>query len=471
MDPIFAPVVLAAVILVAALVAVGTVRALIVIVPPNRAAVITGRTRRIEDGTRVGYRWVIGGRTLRIPIIETVQYMNLETVPIEISVHNAFSKGNIPLNVEAIANVKIASQPEHVFNNAVERLLGKTEDEVRLLAKDTLMGNLRGVLATLTPEEVNEDRLGFARALAEDAGEDLAALGYHLDVLKIQNVSDERGYLEAIGRKKAAEAVRDAEIAEANAQADTKEARAEAVKRAEVIQARADIDVAEAQNELRVRQAQLDQEGESAERTSRVRAEQAEVEAQRELEKRRVEREQERLRADVVEPANAEREAARARAEGEAAPILEKGKAHVDVLRRLYAEIREGGDEAFAVFMADKLPGLLGTAVEAVKGVDIDRVVVMDGGDGRGVSGAVNQRVKGALGTVETLAAALGLDLEEVFKATNRKAMQAAPAQVPGDTGAPGPRSRVAAVLRTPEAGTPASPPPVDDGDPGGNGG
>jgi len=87
-------------------------------------------------------------------------------------VTNAFSKGNIPLSIEAIAMVKIASQPATVFNNAVERLLGKSEDEVVNMAKDTLMGNLRGVLATLTPEEVNEDRLGFARALAEDAGED-----------------------------------------------------------------------------------------------------------------------------------------------------------------------------------------------------------------------------------------------------------------------------------------------------------
>jgi flotillin len=422
-EALLGPVVIALVLLVVAMVAVATVRALIIIVPPNRAAVITGRNRTLADGQQVGYRSVIGGRTLRIPIIETVQHMNLETVPIEISVKNAFSKGNIPLNVEAIANVKLASEPETVFNNAVERLLGKTEDEIRSLAKDTLMGNLRGVLATLTPEAVNEDRLGFARALAEDAGEDLAALGFHLDVLKIQNVSDERGYLEAIGRMKAAEAVREAEIAEANAEADTREAQAEAGKRADVRVAETAVAVAEAQNRLRVRQAQLDQEGEIAERTARVKAEQAEVEAQKELEVRRVQREQERLRADVVAPAQAAREAAQAEAEAEAAPILERGKAQVEVLRRLYAEVKDGGDQAFAVFMAEKLPGLLLTAVEAVKGTEIDRLVVLDGGDGSGVANAANQRVRGALGPVETLASALGLDLEEVLKAANRKVL------------------------------------------------
>ncbi len=86
-------------------------RALIIIVPPNRVAVITGRTRRLPDRSTVGYRSVIGGRTLRIPILESLQCVNLETIPIEITVSNAF-----------------------------ERLLGKTDAEFRALVKDTLMG-------------------------------------------------------------------------------------------------------------------------------------------------------------------------------------------------------------------------------------------------------------------------------------------------------------------------------------------
>ena len=271
----------------------------------------------------------------------------------------------------------------------------------RELAQDTLTGNLRGVLATLTPEAVNEDRLGFAKALAEDAGEDLASLGFHLDVLKIQNVSDERGYLEAIGREKSAEAIRAAEIAEAQAEADTREAQAEARRRAEVREAGASIKVAEAQHELRVRRAELGREGETAEKIARVRAQEAEVEAEKILEMKRVEREEQRLRADVIEPAKAEKQAAFARAEAEAAPILERGKAQVEVLRRLYAEVQTGGDAAFAVFMAEKLPELLEIAVGAVEGVDIDRVVVMDGGQGEGASNALNQRVRGAYGTME----------------------------------------------------------------------
>jgi flotillin len=405
-----------AVILVVLLIALIAISRLIIIVPPNAAAVITGRKRALASGESVGYRSVIGGRTLRIPIIEDVAWVSLESIPIEISVLNAFSKGNIPLTIEAIANVKIASEPESVFNNAVERLLGKTHEEVKEMARDTLMGNLRGVLATLTPEEVNEDRLGFAKALAEDAGDDLAALGFHLDVLKIQNVSDERGYLEAIGRKKAAEAVRDAEIAEADADSSTRERQADARQRAEVREAEAGIEIAEAQNRLRVRKAQLDQEAMAAEKTALVRAAEAEVEAQKSLESRRVEREQERLRADVIAPAEAERTAAQALAEAEAAPILERGRANVKVLEMLYDKLRQGGDQAFAVFIAEKLPELLRISVDAVKDVDIDRLVVLDGGDGGGVENAANQRVRGAMGTIEGLAASLGIDIEAALQ-------------------------------------------------------
>ena len=404
------------VLVVVVVVLVATIKSLIVITPPNRAAVLTGRNRLLADGQQVGYRSISGGRVFRVPIIETVHHMNLETIPIEVLVSNAFSKGNIPLNVEAIANVKIASEPEWVFNNAVERLLGKSEAEIKALAQDTLTGNLRGVLATLTPEAVNEDRLGFAKALAEDAGEDLASLGFHLDVLKIQNVSDERGYLAAIGREKSAEAIRQAEIAEARKRADTREAQAEAGRRAEVREAGAAIKIAEARNELRVRQAELDREGETAEKIARVKAQEAEVEAEKLLEMKRVEKEVQRLRADVIEPAKAEKMAAIARAEAEAAPILERGKAQVEVLRRLYGEVGAGGDTAFAVFMAEKLPELLEIAVGAVEGVDIDRVVVMDGGHGEGVSNALNQRVKGAYGTMEGLASVLGLDIQKVLK-------------------------------------------------------
>jgi flotillin len=413
---------IAAGVVVAAVIALlVTIKSLIVIVPPNSAAVITGRSRQLTDGRGVGYRTVIGGRTLRIPIIEEVSWMPLATIPIELNVQNAFSKGGIPLSVQAVGNIKVASEPESTFNNGVERLLGKHVDEIEALAKETLSANLRGVLATLTPEEVNEDRLKFAAQLLEEADQDLQKLGLQLDTLKIQNVTDEVGYLAAVGRAKTAQVLKSAQIAEAQNEAETRQRQAEAMRVAEVAKAEAEIAVADARNQLRVKQAQLNQQAETTERVAKVEAQRAEVEAQQNLESQRVELQKRKLIADVVEPAEAQRKAAELHARAEAAPILENGKAQVEVLRLLYSQIGSGGEQGFAIFMAEKLPQLLGTAVDAVKGIEIDRLVVMDGGAGDGVANAANQRVNAAYKTLEGLGSAFGIDVQQVLQAAAKR--------------------------------------------------
>lgn len=441
-----------AVILAVIVIAIIAINRLVIIVPPNMAASITGRRRALEDGTTVGYRTVTGGRTLRIPIIERVQWLSLGTIPLEISVQDAYSKGNIPLGVQAVANVKIASAPEAVFNNAVERLLGKNISEIEGLARETLTGNLRGVLAKLTPEEVNEDRLGFARHLSEEADHDLKKLGLQLDVLKIQHVSDKVGYLQAIGEKATAEALRDAEIAKAEAvaetrrkqaeakrlaevaqaenDAETKQRQAEARKLAEVADAQANVSIAEANNKLRVRQAELDREAETTEKVARVAALQAETEAKTLLEGRRVEMERTRLQADVVQPAEAARLAAEADAKAAAAPILERGRAQAAVLEMLYTEIQKAGDSGLQVFLAEKLPELLGVTVSAMKDVQIDRLTVVDSGGGRGVANAATQRVNASVAALEQIAGAVGLDLDAFMRRIQRVAAPAAPAAV-----------------------------------------
>jgi flotillin len=452
------PAIIAGVALVAVVALVATIKSLIVIVPPNSAAIITGRNRALDDGKNVGYRAVIGGRTLRVPIIEHVSWMPLATIPIELTVQNAFSKGGIPLSVQAVANVKVASEPETTFNNGVERLLGKRMQEIEELAKETLSANLRGVLATLTPEEVNEDRMKFAAELLQEADQDLQKLGLQLDILKIQNVTDEVGYLAAVGRAKTAQVLKEAQIAEAANQAETKQRQAEARtlaevtqaqneaevlsrqaesrRLAEVAQAQAEVAIAEAKNMLRVKQAAFNQEAETAERVARVEALRAEVEAQQALESQRVELQKRKLSADIVEPAEAERRAAELRAKAASAPILENGKAQVEVLKLLYSQIKDAGDQGFSVFMAEKLPALLATSMEAVKGIEIDRVVVLDGGSGDGVSNAANQRVNAALRTMEGLASAFGVDIQKVLQSAARRAEQGAtPVSAPADGG------------------------------------
>ena len=139
---------LAIIAVLAVLFVIMIVSSLIVICPPNKVAVISGRTRTLSDGRTVGYRILKGGRTLRIPILEKVSWMDLNTIPLEVSVTNAYSKGAIPLNVQGIANVKVSSA-EGLLENAAERFLDRPTEQIGQIAKETLEANLRGVLATL----------------------------------------------------------------------------------------------------------------------------------------------------------------------------------------------------------------------------------------------------------------------------------------------------------------------------------
>jgi len=276
------------------------------------------------------------------------------------------------------------------------------------------------VLAKLTPEEVNEDRLGFARHLSDEADHDLKKLGLQLDVLKIQHVSDRVGYLKAMGEKATAEAIRDAEIAKAQAQAETAQRQAESRQVAETANAQAAVAIAEAQNKLRVRQAELGREAETAERVARADAERAEALARTQLELQRVELERTRLQADVVQVAEAARMAAEAKAKADAAPILENGRAQAEALRMLLVEIEKAGPSGLQVFIAERLPKLLGTALEAMKDVDIERVTVVDSGSGQGVANATTQKVNASLVALQQVAGAMGLDLEEFVRNLTR---------------------------------------------------
>ena len=217
---------------------------------PSEILIFSGRKHRLADGSEVGSRVIFGGRAWRIPLIENVQRMKMLSMPIDVQVQGAYTKVGIPLKVRAIAVIKLSSDP-YVVMNAVERFLGRGLGDIQQVAKETLEGNLRGVLATLTPEEVNEDRLKFADSLAAEVEQDLAKLGLHLDVLKIQHVTDDANYLASIGRERIAQVIRDAEIAESNARNEAAKEAAAAEMRAKVAEADADRAIVQKQNELR----------------------------------------------------------------------------------------------------------------------------------------------------------------------------------------------------------------------------
>jgi flotillin len=385
----------------------------LLICQPNEVIVLSGRRRRLADGSELGYRVIRGGRAFRIPVLERAARLSLETIPLNLAVHNAYSAGGIPLKVDAVANVKIASQ-EPMLGNAVERFLNKCMNQVHLIAKETLEGNLRGVLATLTPEEVNEDRLKFAQSLIEEADQDLGQLGLKLDTLKIQNVSDEAGYLDSIGRKKTAEVLSAARTAEAERQAEAEEAEAESKRRAEVARARAAQAIEVENTNLRVKRAELEKTAVVKEQEAKVAGEKAKARFEQEAEQERILLQQRRLVADVIEPAKARREAMEHEARGAAARILEDGQAKVRVLKEMIETYKGAAGDGEKVFMLNMLPDIVRELAQTVDKVTVDKVSVIDAGGhgtGTGLGRFVNQFPAAVIAMAEQIENATGVSI------------------------------------------------------------
>ncbi|HYE59220.1 MAG TPA: flotillin family protein [Rhodothermales bacterium] len=390
---------IAAILIAGIFVILGLIRANLFICQPNEVLIFSGRRRRLADGSEVGYRVIRGGRGFRIPILEKVDRLDLTTIPIDLTVQNAYSKGGIPLQVRAIANVKIAST-ENELNNAVERMLGKRREDVMMIAKETLEGNLRGVLALLTPEEVNEDRLKFAKELLEEADNDLSALGLQLDTLKIQSMDDERGYLNAIGRQQTAQVIASAEVVEA-----------ERMEQARTAQARANKNIAEAENEVRIVKAQLSARSQAEEARAAVAAQLAQAEAEQALAEQQILLSEKRQRAEIVVKAEAERQAAEERARGDAARIYESGKAEVEILRQKLALWQEAGPEAERLFLLQMLPDIMRETLKTVDNLKIDKLTVVDSGQGTGVPSVMSQIAGATPALLESLKASTGIDV------------------------------------------------------------
>jgi flotillin len=402
---------LAGLIVLAIVIVLVAIKSLIIICPPNRIAVISGRGPKGADGASAGYRVLRGGRTIRIPLLEKVDWMDLNTIAIELSVANAYSKGSIPLNVQAVGDVKISSR-EGVLDNSIERFLSRPIGYVQQIAKETLEANLRGVLATLTPEEVNEDRLKFAAVLIEEADDDMRTLGLDLDVLKIQNVTDEAGYLDSVGRRRTAQVIKEARVAEAERQAESQESEADSRRRAEIASADANLAIVERENALRVRTAELEAEALIKEEQAKVAGDKARAVAEQELQQERIELERRRLEADIIAPARADKEAKELAAKGEAASIIEDGSAQIEVFKRLVDQYKAAGDDAKQIFVLNMLPDLVDRIVGTVEGVSIDRVSVIDSGNGQqGIPSLMSQLPAAVIKITEQIENATGVDI------------------------------------------------------------
>ncbi len=367
---------------VVAIVALMGLKMLTHICKPNEVLIFSGRKYTMPDGTNVGYKVIHGGVGIQIPVFEKVDRMDLTTIPIEIAVSNAYSGGGIPLAVHAIANVKVNSDPRFI-RNAIERFMGVDPAEIRRVAKESLEGHLRGVLARMTPEEVNEDRLKLTEELVEEAGEDFDRLGLSLDTLKVQSVSDDVEYLDSIGRERLANVLSSAEIAESTAKADAEEAQAISIREGKVANERAETTIRKNENALSKVKYELEARAKSAEERAEQQALTARARAERKLQEIRTKLEHFRLMSDVVLPAEAERSSAQMRARSEASTIVADGKAMAEVLDMMRDTWVEAGADAKDIFLIQQLETVLSTVVDKVKDMDLGEVVLIDGGDGK----------------------------------------------------------------------------------------
>jgi flotillin len=381
---------------------------------PNEVLVVSGKRTVLPSGETLNFAVIQAGRHWRVPFVQRVNRMDVRLIPIELKVTKVLSNGGIPLDVHAIANVKITSDPQYI-HNAVERFLNLPPENIRQSAKQTLEGVLRGVISQLTPEQVNEDRIEFANQLVDVTSDDFNKMGLHLDTLKVQRVEDEAQYLVNIGRTQIANAVRDAENAESQANQEVAQEEAAARRQAEVAQKQAEIGIAQKRNQLRAAIGQLEGEAQSVEREARVAGEQARAEAEQELQTLRKEAETKRLTAEVVLPAEAQRQAAEAIAEGGAAWRRAQGDATAQVMKLMAEALRAAGAQAREMFVLSQLDGLVEAVAKKVQTLQVAQVQVVDGGDGTALPALTASFPQTVASVLATLGELTGIDVAQML--------------------------------------------------------
>ena len=387
----------------------------IVLCQPNELVVLAGRKRKLADGSKIGYRVLRGGRGFKRPMLESVARLSLNTIPIELTLARAMCSGMIPVSVEGRASVKLAGQAEHGMDAAIERFLGKGAEAVTKAAKQALEGALRGVIATMTPEEANSNRLKLASEAAETARRDLQRLGIVLDFLQIQEITDAEGYLQAIGRQQNAAVQRDARIAEATAEADARKVSAEQKRISREAEIAADLEIIAKEAALDVKRSNLAAaENEARERAS-VAGEIARMEEETKLQAGRAVLKEKQQEADVVVPARAERAAKVLAAEADAARIQANGRATAEAIESMQAQWQDGATRE--LFLIQLLPELTDKVTSVLSdNLRIDRLTILDGGDGEGLPNFVKNLTNSTVTVLEQIKNATGVDLTDLAK-------------------------------------------------------
>lgn len=400
------------------IVVIVTIFKLIVVGNPSEMLIISGKRQR--DGQ--GYRTLIGGRTLVIPILEKVARISLRNMQVALDV-NAQSGGGkmMPVIVTGVANVKVSSNPEE-RGNAIERFLGQPAQELQRVARETLEGGIRAVIGKMIPEEIVEDRDKFVATVMHEVTDDFRKLGLVIDSVNIQNVRDEQEYLESIARKARAEVISAARKAEAEraSEAVVKEAEANAAARQAKAERDAEAKTAEAVSHRVAEEARLGSEKSIAEADNALRIRKAELAREAALKEAEQQHaaakaEQARLYATDVALAEAARDVAKAKAEGDAASVFEEGKARAAAIDAIGKAI-EANPDALKVMLVEMMPGIVGEFSKSVDNMSLGDVTVIDSGNGKAIAGAAMGKARVLSESLGVIEGVLGVDVRELGK-------------------------------------------------------
>ena len=424
--------------------------------PSDKVMVIYGKTGKNKSGSISSARCIHGGAAFVWPVFQDYAFLDLKPISIECNLTNALSKQNIRVDVPCRFTVGISTEPDSM-TNAAERLLGLSIDNIQNIATDILFGQLRLVIATMDIEEINSDRDKFLVAVSQNVEAELRKIGLKLINVNVTDIRDESGYIEALGKEAAAKAINDAKksVAEQNRYGEIGKAEADRDK---------DIRIAETQRDTRIKTAAANALAVQGENTSKIdiansdaqrrekevqaaKALQEAYQSERDAELARAERERATQQANIVVPAQIDKEKLIIEAEAEAEKVRRLAKGEADaIFAKMDAQARgtleilskqadgfnemvkaAAGDPQKAVLMliADKLPELVKTQVEAVKGIKIDKVTVWDGnGDGKNGKTSTANFISGLMGSVpplQDLFNMAGMNLPEYLKGKETK--------------------------------------------------
>lgn len=294
-------------------------------VGPNHALIVSGGS--------VQPKLKVGGRMFVLPILQKAQIISLEVMTLQVNTARVYTKEGVSVSVDGVAQVKVG-RSEEAIRTAAEQFLGKTATQIAEVALQTLEGQQRAILGTMTVEDIYRDRVAFAEQVRDVAATDMTNMGLEIVSFSIRDIQDEQGYLEALGVRRTAEVKRDAAIGEAQAERDAGIKEASADQQRQAARFEADTAIAESERDFQTQKAAYDQQVnartaeaelayalQEAKTRQQIRGEELQIEVverqkQIEVQQQEIIRRERELDATIRRPAEAERDQLELIAEG-----------------------------------------------------------------------------------------------------------------------------------------------------------